>query len=110
MPAAGDDTTLDAKPHAEHLLLFRILKAFFLLFAFGWATCAVGDWRVDGVEPWSAESPMLYRLRLELLTPDEDLVSAEIYNKLFTMHGVTMIFFFLVPHLFSADWLVPTLC
>ena len=35
--------------------------------------------------------------RIELLTPHEDLVSAETYNKLFTMHGVTMIFFFLVP-------------
>ena len=35
--------------------------------------------------------------RLELLTPHADLVSAETYNKLFTMHGVTMIFFFLVP-------------
>ena len=35
--------------------------------------------------------------RLELLTPQADLVSAETYNKLFTMHGVTMIFFFLIP-------------
>jgi cytochrome c oxidase subunit 1 len=36
-------------------------------------------------------------LRLELLTPQGDLVQAETYNKLFTMHGVTMIFFFLIP-------------
>jgi cytochrome c oxidase subunit I len=36
-------------------------------------------------------------LRLELLTPAGDLVRAETYNKLFTMHGVVMIFFFLVP-------------
>ena len=36
-------------------------------------------------------------IRVELLTPQGDLVSSETYNKLFTMHGVTMIFFFLIP-------------
>ena len=36
-------------------------------------------------------------IRLELLTPEGDLVEAETYNKLFTMHGVAMIFFFLIP-------------
>src|SRR5438876_8554312 len=36
-------------------------------------------------------------IRLELLTPQGDLVQAETYNKFFTMHGVTMIFFFLIP-------------
>ena len=35
--------------------------------------------------------------RLELLTPDAHLVEHETYNRLFTMHGVTMIFFFLIP-------------
>src|SRR4051812_25085823 len=36
-------------------------------------------------------------IRLELLTPAGDLVSSETYNKLFTLHGVIMIFFFLIP-------------
>src|ERR1017187_1674673 len=36
-------------------------------------------------------------IRVELLTPQGDLVSSETYNKLFTMHGVMMIFFFLIP-------------
>ncbi|MEZ4869158.1 MAG: cytochrome c oxidase subunit I [Caldilineaceae bacterium] len=36
-------------------------------------------------------------MRLELLTPKGDLVSAETYNKLFTMHGTIMVWFFLVP-------------
>ena len=36
-------------------------------------------------------------IRLNLLTPQGDFVSAETYNKFFTMHGVVMIFFFLIP-------------
>lgn len=36
-------------------------------------------------------------IRLELMTPPGDFVQAETYNKLFTMHGLVMIFFFLVP-------------
>jgi cytochrome c oxidase subunit 1 len=35
--------------------------------------------------------------RLELMTPSGDLVIAETYNKLFTLHGVVMVFFFLIP-------------
>jgi len=36
-------------------------------------------------------------IRLELLTPAGDLVQSETYNKLFTMHGIIMVFFFLIP-------------
>jgi len=36
-------------------------------------------------------------IRIHLLTPGGYLVSPETYNKLFTMHGVAMIFFFLIP-------------
>src|SRR5206468_11978660 len=36
-------------------------------------------------------------IRLELLTPQGDLFQAETYNKLFTMHGVMMIFFLSDP-------------
>ncbi len=36
-------------------------------------------------------------VRLELLTPAPDLFRAETYNKMFTMHGVIMVFFFLIP-------------
>ena len=35
--------------------------------------------------------------RLELLTPEGDLLQADTYNKFFTLHGVVMIFFFLIP-------------
>ena len=36
-------------------------------------------------------------IRLELLTPAGDLLSDETYNKVFTMHGVMMVFFVLIP-------------
>jgi cytochrome c oxidase subunit 1 len=36
-------------------------------------------------------------MRIELMTPAGDLVSAQNYNKLFTAHGVMMVFFFLIP-------------
>jgi cytochrome c oxidase subunit 1 len=36
-------------------------------------------------------------LRLELVTPQGDLLSSDTYNKTFTQHGTIMIFFFLVP-------------
>ncbi len=40
---------------------------------------------------------MALLIRLELLTPAGDLVLADTYNKLFTMHGQIMVFFFLIP-------------
>ena len=48
-------------------------------------------------------------IRLELLTPQGDLVQAETYNKLFTMHGVIMVFFFLIPSIPAVlgNFLVP---
>jgi cytochrome c oxidase subunit 1 len=36
-------------------------------------------------------------IRLELLTPAGDLVQADTYNKLFSMHGIVMVFLFLIP-------------
>ncbi len=36
-------------------------------------------------------------IRLELLTPAGDMLQSETYNKMFTMHGVVMVFFFLIP-------------
>src|SRR6186713_3550493 len=38
-----------------------------------------------------------FMIRLELLTPAGDVMTAETYNKMFTMHGVVMVFFFLIP-------------
>ena len=48
-------------------------------------------------------------IRLELLTPAGDMVQSETYNKLFTMHGVVMIFFFLIPSIPSVlgNFLIP---
>ena len=36
-------------------------------------------------------------IRLELFTAGGDIVSSDIYNRLFSIHGIVMIFFFLVP-------------
>jgi cytochrome c oxidase subunit 1 len=36
-------------------------------------------------------------MRLELMTPKSDLVRPEIYNRLFTIHGVVMVWLFLIP-------------
>ena len=36
-------------------------------------------------------------LRLELLTPDRTLFSAATYNKLFTHHGIVMVWLFMIP-------------
>src|SRR6202790_1054917 len=48
-------------------------------------------------------------IRLELLTPQGDLFQSETYNKLFTMHGIIMLFFFLVPSIPATlgNFLVP---
>ena len=36
-------------------------------------------------------------MRVELLTPEGDMFTSDTYNKLFTLHGVVMVFFFLIP-------------
>ncbi len=36
-------------------------------------------------------------LRLELLTPGPDVIEAQMYNRLFTLHGMVMVFLFMVP-------------
>ena len=48
-------------------------------------------------------------IRMELLTPLGDMVQSDTYNKLFTMHGVIMVFFFLIPSIPAVlgNFLVP---
>jgi cytochrome c oxidase subunit 1 len=36
-------------------------------------------------------------MRIELLTPAGDVVMSDMYNRLFTLHGVLMVWFFLIP-------------
>jgi cytochrome c oxidase subunit 1 len=36
-------------------------------------------------------------MRIELLTPEGDLLTSDTYNKFFTLHGIVMVFFFLIP-------------
>jgi cytochrome c oxidase subunit 1 len=47
-------------------------------------------------------------MRLQLTRPHNDLVSPEVFNRMFTMHGTTMIFFVAMPLVFGfANYLVP---
>lgn len=48
-------------------------------------------------------------MRLQLLTPQGDLVTSATYNKLFTIHGVVMVWFFLIPSIPTVlgNFLVP---
>ncbi|HCX28806.1 MAG TPA: cytochrome c oxidase subunit I, partial [Blastocatellia bacterium] len=48
-------------------------------------------------------------IRLELLTPQGDFLSSTTYNKVFTQHGIIMVFFFLIPSIPATlgNFLVP---
>ncbi|HQZ67357.1 MAG TPA: cbb3-type cytochrome c oxidase subunit I, partial [Planctomycetaceae bacterium] len=48
-------------------------------------------------------------IRLELLTPEGDMMRADTYNKLFSLHGIIMVFFFLIPSIPSVlgNFLIP---
>jgi cytochrome c oxidase subunit I len=47
-------------------------------------------------------------MRLQLIRPLNDLVSPQVFNRMFTMHGTTMIFFVAMPLVFGfANYLVP---
>src|SRR3954452_5465436 len=40
---------------------------------------------------------MALLVRLELLTPKQTIMTAEQYNQVFTLHGVIMVFLFIIP-------------
>ena len=47
-------------------------------------------------------------MRVQLVRPHNDFVSPQVFNRLFTMHGTTMIFFVVMPLVFGfANYLVP---
>jgi cytochrome c oxidase subunit I len=47
-------------------------------------------------------------MRIQLMRPHNDFVSPQVFNRLFTMHGTTMIFFVVMPVIFGfANYLVP---
>jgi cytochrome c oxidase subunit 1 len=47
-------------------------------------------------------------IRIQLMRPNNDLVSPQVFNRMFTMHGTTMIFFVAIPVLFGfANYLLP---
>src|ERR1700675_2902509 len=47
-------------------------------------------------------------IRIQLIRPHNDFVSPQVFNRMFTMHGTTMIFFVAMPLVFGfANYLVP---
>ena len=52
---------------------------------------------------------MAVLIRAELATPQGDLFPSDVYNRLFTMHGILMVFFFLIPSIPAVlgNFLVP---
>src|SRR5207245_2600315 len=47
-------------------------------------------------------------IRIQLIRPHNDFVSPQVFNRMFTMHGTTMIFFVVMPVLFGfANYLIP---
>src|SRR5271166_5591712 len=47
-------------------------------------------------------------IRIQLIRPHNDFVSPQVFNRMFTMHGTTMIFFVVIPLVFGfANYLVP---
>src|ERR1700682_528661 len=47
-------------------------------------------------------------MRIQLIRPHNDFVSPQVFNRMFTMHGTTMIFFVIMPLVFGfANYLVP---
>jgi len=71
----GIKSWLLTKDHKRIAILYLISVTFF--FAIGGAYAAA--------------------IRLELLTPLGDLMQSHTYNKVFTHHGIMMVFFFLIP-------------
>ena len=83
----GWKSWLFTKDHKRIALLFLLTITFFFFLGGAFATI----------------------IRLVLLTPEGDLVQAQTYNKLFSMHGIVMIFLFLIPSIPSVlgNFLVP---
>ncbi|MFL6285902.1 MAG: cbb3-type cytochrome c oxidase subunit I [Pyrinomonadaceae bacterium] len=71
----GIKSWLLTKDHKRIALLYLVSVTFF--FALGGAYAAA--------------------IRIELLTPQADLMQSQTYNKVFTHHGIMMVFFFLIP-------------
>src|ERR1700730_4569061 len=47
-------------------------------------------------------------IRIQLIRPHNDFVSPQVFNRMFTMHGTTMIFFVIMPVMFGfANYLIP---
>src|SRR5437588_1248538 len=83
----GIKSWLLTKDHKRIALLYLVSVTFFFLIGGAYAAA----------------------IRLELLTPQGDLMQSQTYNKVFTHHGIMMVFFFLIPSIPATlgNFLVP---
>jgi cytochrome c oxidase subunit 1 len=76
---------LNIETTVKSWLLTRDHKRIGLMFL----VCVIGALFLGGV--------FAMAIRIELLTPDETVMSAQTYNRMFTLHGLVMIFLFMIP-------------
>jgi cytochrome c oxidase subunit I len=92
-PRAGESTWLDTLhswiitvDHKKLGLMYMMLAIIFLL--------------VGGAE--------VLLIRIQLMVPDNHLISPQVFNRLFTMHGTTMVFLVGMPLVFAwANYIIP---
>jgi cytochrome c oxidase subunit I+III len=66
---------------------------------------------VTGVVFFVLAGVLALLMRIQLMRPESELISADRYNQLFSMHGTTMMFLFAVPIMEAmAVYLVPLMC
>ncbi|HEU4981379.1 MAG TPA: cytochrome c oxidase subunit I [Acidobacteriaceae bacterium] len=91
----------------------RVAKKTFLEWMHEWVT-TVDHKRIGLLYIWFSIIFLLVggaealALRIQLATPDSHFLSPDTYNRLFTMHGTTMVFLMGMPFLFGfANYIVP---
>ncbi|MBM3959040.1 MAG: cytochrome c oxidase subunit I [SAR202 cluster bacterium] len=92
--------TFIARPRAEHGLWSWITTIDHKRIGTLYGVTAFVFFLIGGVEALI--------MRTQLMSPENDFVSPEVYNQLFTMHGTTMVFLVIMP-LSAAffNWLIP---
>lgn len=87
--ASGEHTGIWSRPYRQTGLVGFLTTVDHKKIGIGYAVAALFFLLLGGVEALI--------IRLQLMVPENDLISAQLYNQLFTMHGTTMIFLAVMP-------------